>query len=329
MESIYEKIRAAAGKEGVLPQGFSIQPEPTDPNALRFADGAKDGIVFYHAGGGSNKELLERLETITNTVACGGSYEAAATELAACFGENDGMLGCTDGLQEWIVAHRAGLDASRLFTFATALLTQSASLGAIKYALTVLELMAGTKGKWRDVVRALALSDELTLFCAFVASRWDNGDDVLFDMARKTRGWGRIHAIREITSPNEVAEEWLLDEGWNNDVLPAYTALDCAEKGKLMKRLEQPMTRTQLDAAGGLIRALLDEGPCRNFSAMDDGVPLLIAYLTQVQRAEQPNEEDRQTVQTILEAAEQPGLPQLQERARNVLAAINEGSTNV
>lgn len=89
------------------------------------------------------------------------------------------------------------------------------------------------------------------------------------------------------------------------------------------------MTRTQLDAAGGLIRALLDEGPCRNFSAMDDGVPLLIAYLTQVQRAEQPNEEDRQTVQTILEAAEQPGLPQLQERARNVLAAINEGSTNV
>ena len=65
MESIYERIQAAVQPDGTLPEGFFIQPEPENPKALRFADGAQDGIVFYHSGGRGDGALLEKLKEIT------------------------------------------------------------------------------------------------------------------------------------------------------------------------------------------------------------------------------------------------------------------------
>ena len=61
MESIYERIQAAVQPDGTLPEGFFIQPEPENPKALRFADGAQDGIVFYHSGGRGDGALREAL----------------------------------------------------------------------------------------------------------------------------------------------------------------------------------------------------------------------------------------------------------------------------
>ena len=63
MESIYERIQAAVQPDGTLPEGFSIQPEPENPKALRFADGAQDGIVFYHSGGRGDGALRSEEHT--------------------------------------------------------------------------------------------------------------------------------------------------------------------------------------------------------------------------------------------------------------------------
>ena len=236
MESIYERIQAAVQPDGTLPEGFFIQPEPENPKALRFADGAQDGIVFYHSGGRGDGALLEKLKEITRLAAGGADFEETHAQLAACFGEWDGMLGCVDGLQAWIIQHREELDPNRIFRFANAVLLRSGSIGAVKYALSVLELLAAASGEWRETVRALALSDELTLYCVFVAGRWDNSSEELFSMAQRVRGWGRVHAVRELEPTTPEMRDWLLDEGWQNDVLPAYTALRCARSGELRRR---------------------------------------------------------------------------------------------
>ena len=52
--------------------------------------------------------------------------------------------------------------AMMIILFANVVLRHSASLGAVKYALSVLELLAASQGQWRQTVRTLALSDELT-----------------------------------------------------------------------------------------------------------------------------------------------------------------------
>lgn len=319
MASIYEQIRAAVQPDGALPKEFSIQTKPDDPQAIRFAEGAQDGIVFYHAGGGGDQALLEELKQITRMVSQGADGETAEARLAACFGARDGVLGCIDGLQTWIIDHREELDPSNLFGFANAVLLHSASLGAVKYALGVLELLAAAQGQWRETVRTLALADELTLYCVFIACRWENKDEELFTMAKKVRGWGRVHAVRELEPVTREMETWLLDEGWDNDVLPAYTALACAQRGGLRRRLEQEtLSRPRLDAAGRLIRALLDEGPVQNISRMEDAEALLMAYLAQVERAE-PSLEDLNTVQEISSFAEE--LPQVRARAEAVFAS--------
>lgn len=322
MESIFERIRAAVQPDGTLPGDFSIQEKPADPQAIRFADGAQDGIMFYHASGGDGR-LLERLEEITRLAAGGGDYEETEARLAACFGEREAMLGCIDGLQEWIIGHREELDAGRMFGFANAVLLHSASLGAVKYALSVLELLASAQGQWRENVRTLALSDEFTLYCVWIVKNWENSGEELFRMAKKVRGWGRVHAVRELEPVTREMRDWLLDEGWDNGVLPAYTALACAQKGDLRDRLErEELSRERLTAAGGLIRGLLDEGPCRNISLMEDREELLLAYLAQVERAE-PALEDLETVREVMSAAEpdELDLPRVRARAAEVFAS--------
>lgn len=324
MESIYMRILTALRADGTLPENFSIQPQPADPKALRFADGARDGISYYHTGGGGNEALLERLESVTSLAAGGGSYEVTEEKLSACFGEYDGVLGCVDGLQKWIIEHRQVLDVGRLFQFASRVLTGSASLGAVKYALAVLELMAGSRGTWREAVRTLSRCDELTLFCVFVACRWDDRDDVLFEMAQKTRGWGRVHAVRELEPTARGMRDWLLDEGWDNGVLPAYTALHCARAGGLLERLSgEPLSRKQLDSADGLIRALLDEGPCLNISLMEEGEELLLAWLDQLEQAER-SEEDQRTLKYLREETGERDWPRFQARAEALLHMCRE-----
>ena len=317
MESIYECIRAAVQPDGTLPRDFSIQRRTDGPNALRFVDGARDGIAFYHARPDRDEDMLVQLERITSMISCGGDYDTAETLLSSCLGEQDSMLGCIDGLQEWISGNREILDASRLFHLAARLLAGSASIGAVKYALSVLELMASTQGQWRDVVRTLALSDELTLYCVWVAGHWEDSAGELFSMAKKTRGWGRVHAVRELEPTTREMRDWLLDEGWDNDVLPAYTACRCAVKGGLPERLSGPMTREQLDAAGGLMAALLDEGPLRNISRMERGEQeaLLLSYLAQLERAG-ATAGDLKVVQDILSAAAEDNLDLPQVRAQ-------------
>ncbi|NBI66784.1 hypothetical protein D1646_08130 [Pseudoflavonifractor sp. 60] len=314
MASIYEQIRAAIQPDGTLPGEFSIQPPPEEEGGLRFVEGARDGITFYHLGGGGNPELLAQLEEITRLAAGGGDYEAVEPKLAACFGGDDGLLSSVDDLQQWIIDHREELDPSRLFSFANAVLLHSASLGAVKYALAVLELLASAQGTWQETVRTLALAEELTLYCAFVAGHWENRNEELFAIAQKVRGWGRVHAVRMLEPASQEMKDWLLDEGWQNDILPSYTALACAQGGGLRRRLEEEtLSRGQLDAADGLIRALLDEGPVRNISLMEDAEDLLLAWLDQLERAEF-NEEDQRTLRCLREEFGDQDWPRVQER---------------
>lgn len=314
MASIYEQIRAAIQPDGTLPRDFSIQPPPEE-GGLRFAEGAQDGIIFYHVGRNGDPELLARLEEVTRLAAEGGDYETLEPKLAACFGAHDRLLGSVDDFQEWIIDRREELDPNRLFAFANEVLLHSASLEAVKYALTVLELLLpSVRGEWQDTVRTLALSDELTLYCVFVVKYWEDRDEELFAIAQKVRGWGRVHAVWLLEPASQEMKTWLLDEGWRNEVLASYSALDCAEKGGLLQRLEQEtLSREQLDAADGLIRALLDEGPKRNISVMYEAEDLLLAWLDQLERAER-NEEDQRTLRCLREESGDRDWPRVWAR---------------
>ena len=145
-------------------------------------------------------------------------------------------------------------------------------------------------------------------------------------MAQRVRGWGRVHAVRELEPATPEMRDWLLDEGWQNDVLPAYTALRCAQAGGLRRRLEEEtLSRERLDAADGLIQALPDEGPVQNISLLEDGEELLLAWLDQLERVS-PNEEDQNTLRYLREECGDRDWPQVEARTRALLEGPYHGA---
>ena len=110
---------------------------------------------------------------------------------------------------------------------------------------------------------------------------WDEPDREIFQAAKKVRGWGRIHAVERLDPEDEEMERWLLAEGWDNTVLPAYSALECFQKARCTQILEGNMTREQYGFMTGLMAGLLDEGPVRGISACENPEEVLNAFLRQ------------------------------------------------
>ena len=333
-KSIYAQIKRAIEPDGLLSQKFHLGAEP-QPGQICFAPGAMDGIILYHSGGGVDAALLTDLQQLTRQVTAGLDFAAAEAQLTACFerraakekshdkivGSYDGMLGCIDALQEWILQNREELPPQPLFDFAVQVLRHSGSVGALKYALSVLELLAQAEGDWRGLLHTLALCDEFTLYCVFVARQWENANQEIWQMAQCARGWGRVHAVAELEPETSAIQEWLLDEGWRNGVLAAYSALQCTLKGDLAARLQRPdLTPEQLNAAAGLLAGLLDEGPFLGISdeRLSDPAGLLGSFLAQARRLNYVIE--RELLQDIIGVAAEHGWPELQTQAESILA---------
>ena len=208
------------------------------------------------------------------------------------------MLPLIDGLQSWLMGHREEIDPEMLYRFSVKTLAESRNPEAVKFALSMLELLQPTQES-RELVSTLALSDEFTLFCSYVIRGWEDGNEELFRLARLVHGWGRIFLVHELEATTPEIRRWLLMEGWNNHILSAYSACHCAQRGGLGALLAQEaLTPEEFAATSGLVAALLDEGPVRNISAMEDGKALLEAYLLHAGKMPQ-TEEERQTVEAV------------------------------
>ena len=330
---ILDRVRDALDENGCLPDDFQLEG-PLEEGQIGFAPGAMDGIIMYHSGGGANKQLLAKLQDVTTQVAAGLDFDEAEARLAAVFAERansqakperrlvsnyDEMLVCIDGLHEWILANKEQIDPNTMMDFALRLLHTTSSVGAVKYALSLLELLSETTGAWRGLVRDLSACDEFTLYGVFVARNWENASDELWQMAKRVDGWGRVHAVAELEPENQKMREWLLDDGWRNRVMPAYSALQCAVKGGLAGRLkQQELTDGQFEAATGLLAGLLDEGPVAGISRIDEPDGLLTAYLEHAGR-HNLGDDDRRLLADIAGLAEACGWQQVQELAQALL----------
>lgn len=276
MESLYELIHRALTSEGMLPKGFSL-PKP-NAEKIHFADGAMDGIAIFHTSNSAQGvELLEQAVCAANRDDAGG-----ARELVRRFCETGCMIGAIDEIQQYIIGHQEELAAGKLYQLGRDLMLGGTHREEVKFGMALLELF-NTNGneEIKQAVRELACSDEFTIFALFLMQSWDNPELEIYQAARKVRGWGRIHAVERLTPVDEEMERWILSEGWDNTVLPAYSALECFQKARCAQLLDEEMTREQYISMSGLMSGLLDEGPVRGISACDNPEQVLISFLRQ------------------------------------------------
>lgn len=280
--SLYQCICGAIQGNGTLPRDFSLpRPERDHPQALRFADGAYDGISLYHMA--PDKRDIKSLTEIIGLISA-RAYDKAAECLQLFFSIDEyiSLLPLIDDLQGWIIAHKDRIDAGALYEFSRTLLKESQHIESVKFALYCLELLnIEHDTQVRNLVRVLALSDEFTLYALFLMRRWADGNDAVWEAAQHVSGWGRIHAVAQLEPGSDAIRRWLLLEGWRNNVAPDYSALTCVEKSGLAEALHSgALDSAEFTAAGELLPYLLSEGPVAGISALENSGVFLQDYLT-------------------------------------------------
>ncbi len=275
-KSIYELISENIA-DGVLKPGFSL-PEESDSAPVKFAPGAFDGICIYHMG-------LDELDD-EGRAALGEALASASTgkheqtdALFFAWTKKHRAIGMVDEVQNYFREHKEELKLGYTYQSAKYMILHSAHIECVKIGMELLELFRAPFADVEEAVRVLALCDEFTIFAVWNIRKWEDGNLEIFDLAKKVHGWGRIHAIEFLKADTDEIRRWLLMEGCENDVMPAYSALTVWEKCGAEEILRGKPSREEYKAILRIIEALLDEGPCPGISQVQDAESVLLRVL--------------------------------------------------
>ena len=258
-----------------------------------------DGVFLYHTA--RNEDSIEPLKDIIFQIS-EGKFEEADNNLNNL---NFSMVSIKIPLLKWIFQERENINADNLYKFAISQLTTSKNKECIKFSLSVLSLIGvENDAETLEKIKILALSDEFTLYCLNIIEHLENSNNEIFEIAKKVKGWGRIHSIPYLEVTNNEIKEWILEKGCHNEVVPSYTALTCAKKINLLEILnEENISNKRFNNISYLVAALLDEGAATGISALENKEVLIEKYLEKAKDLSS-SEDDYHTVMMIKEYIE-------------------------
>lgn len=196
-------------------------------DSIPYEDGAKDGIAFYHTYPSGMAEgsvpLLDKMLHAVSAEEYGVAYKSLSE-----FGEKNPAIFVAHEFQQYI-AKQDRLDPGELFDFALGCLLYN-DINVVKYGLLMTALFPNPLPEVKTVIMVLGFCNEFTIYAIFNMLHWSNSNNVIFMLAQKVYGWGRIHAVRYLQPETEEIKKWLLEEGINNDILPEYTEEEVRQK---------------------------------------------------------------------------------------------------
>ena len=318
-KSIYDCILEGI-KDGKLEEGFSL-PELEAENGIRFADGAMDGITYYHMGRSHIDEAGTDLmiKALKHTAA--GDYENADTAFAELSGQFR-AISIIDDVQGYIIEHTDELPAENVFQTALYLITNSKDRESVKFGLSILELFKVNEESVKEVIRNIGLSDEFTIFAVWNMLKWDNANEEVFNLIRKVRGWGRVHALEKLEPETPEIGEWILLNGLDNDVMASYSALTVWEKADVEKRLQEQINQDEFRAIGNLFIALLDEGPVPGISEIENAETYILKYLSMTETFAMERD-DYQNIEQLenWSSEEETNIPAVYAKCHEILSS--------
>ena len=276
-KSIYELISDNI-VNGKLNEDFVLPDDSEGP--VKFAAGAMDGMCVYHMQ--PYEMTAEDYIILEKSVAAvaKGDFEQTDT-LWAQLGKSARAIQVVDQFQQYIQEHADEIDVATAYPCIFDIVCKSENKESIKFALEFMELLDTSQDFIMDVVRTIGLSDEFSIFAAWIMRGWDDGNNELFELAKKVNGWGRIHIIELLEPDTNEIKEWLLTEGTKNDVVYAYSALTCWQKSDAEQRLgSNDLTYKEYSGLLILADALLDEGPVWGISQIENSDEILSAIVS-------------------------------------------------
>lgn len=316
------------GAERLLDSGLALPDEDRVAHAdgVRFAAGARDGIALHHMEGVDEPEVAREVVGLLRAVLADGGLDRLPDLYAALVEHR--ALTWVDELGPGI-ARAPRPDPNRLYALALWLATQAPDREPVKAGIAMLALLE-LDGDELGLLRLLGCHDEFTLYAVVALSaQSDAPEQELWRLARRVTGWGRIHAVQRLAdTADPLVKDWLLREGFHNDVTDRYLALTCAVAGDLLGALAEPVDDELLAAATDLIAALLEpSGPTAGMEAWEDGAAAVGRWLDRLAEHPTPPLATVPVLARVVTAAaeeEAPwppdAAPELAARARVALA---------
>lgn len=199
--SIYDRIHKAIQSNGELPPEFTVEVN-SEPDKFVFIDGAVDGVCYYH-NQLPKPDLMQMVKAVK--LASNNHFGKAEEVLLKAFSDEEtSMLAFIDDIQKWIHENSETLNGMNLYNFARHLLLNSFNKEAVKFGLSVIEIMDVDDDISNRAIHELATSDEFTLFALFAVRNRANANNEIFQIAKKVHGWGRIHAVDFLKPTNKT-----------------------------------------------------------------------------------------------------------------------------
>lgn len=253
-ESIYQLILNSLKSDGTLEDTFEF-PTENNINKMNLTLGAMDGIILYHdaKGHSSITDLVKAIQQI--------GQDQKAKELTEQYFKTNYTLCIIDDIQQWIISNQKLIIPTNLLNFADLLISESTSIEAIKFGLCLLELFDTEHNKEiRKKILTLASCEEFTIFCVYIISNWSDGNEIIFNLAKKLNGWGKIHAVERLEPVTEEIKHWMICHGCENTVLTQYLAPTCAKKIDILNILNQnTLSQKEFDGISVILTTLCQD----------------------------------------------------------------------
>ena len=268
-ESIFECIDNHIKRNGMLPKDFNLDSYLSNQEEKDLALGALDGLSYFHTKIEPSEKTTRFLKGLIKDLDL-SNVQIKAQKLENYFNKNnlEKALNNIDGLLKYIDNHKEKIDVNALYKFAANIMILSSNIEAVKVAISIFSLInIEDDKKIKEVIQKFAICDEFTLFCTFVLKKLENSNEILFRLAKKTTGWGKIYIVSNLKAENEIIREWLLTEGCYNDISNSYLALYIAKSIDLPTVLMR--TRFSVEEFIGLneiMEGLLDEENLKGIS---------------------------------------------------------------
>lgn len=245
-------------KGNLIETAHDLPDENKDDEKVRFAPGLMDAMFGADDSDDSKKRIAELSKHLKKVATKGDKI--SEQEFYQVVTENEGVIGIIDEFLQTIVKQPLPTQPY-LFNFAKDLATKTGKRNAVKFGIAILGLCQD-KSVLNDI-KILGLHDEFTLYSTIaIANLSDNVENDLWELAQKVDGWGKIQLVDRLAKPEltQPIKDWLIYEGYKNNIMYEYLAYTCAVNGELHKKLETEQIEHKLfKSTSDIIEALIVE----------------------------------------------------------------------
>ncbi|SFM37991.1 hypothetical protein SAMN03159341_12945 [Paenibacillus sp. 1_12] len=271
--SIYSYIKEQGESvDGSLPD----DEEFWSGSKMMWVAGGLDGAFGHHAGPGKmTEEALELAHLLAKQSRKPKNSTRKALYAKLVKTDIGGMIDVI--LNE--VRKQPGIQPGALFHEAKWLTENAAHRNVVKFGIALLGLFQNEQVK--ELLLTLGRHDEFTLYTAVaIQNGMEDSNQVLFELAKRVHGWGKIHIVERLEPSSQEIKDWLLRQGCQNSVMNEYLACICARNGGLREALSTDHVDSALfDGATDIIEALLNGGPAEDIDDYEHGPQVISDYV--------------------------------------------------